>query len=310
MFRRTYLGMDISPEGLRAIAVQRKGRNVLLTGGQSLLFSEGVFRTSTREPNILESDKFIDSVREVLLPIAKNEERVAVSLPDGSGFTALIDTDTPLKSRQQNIDVLKWQLKETLPDGFRNFTLDYQVLTELESGTKRILVSVIDNGVLAQYEELIEKAGFNANLIDFHSFQLYNCYRSKTDLGDDFILVGASGKELILLGFQRKILDFFRVKTVGYDPGHVFRELNRSLVSYRSEHPAHSRTKIYLHSDWPEQENLLDAVRTAFDADVHQLPGPLAQLKGESQKLAISGYESSSMAAALGAAERLMDKVI
>jgi len=310
VFRRTYVGMDICPEGLRAIAVQRRGRNVFLSGGQTLHFSDEVVRPSTREPNVLQPELYIDAVREVLVPLAKSEERIALSLPDACGYSFLLEINTPLKSRQQGIEILKWQLKDTLPEGYRDFSLDYQVLSELESGARKVLVSVIDNQVLAQYEELVEAAGFNASLIDFHAFQLYNCYRSKTDLGDDFILVAASGKELILLGFQGKLLDFLRVKSVGCDPEHVFREINRSLVAYRSAHSLRSRTMIYLHSDWREQELLLEAVQTAFAADVHLLPGPLAQLKGNGQALAISGAEASSMAAALGAAERQLEKVL
>jgi len=310
VFRRTYLGLDICSEGLKAVAVQRRGRNIALIGGQTLVFSEGILSPLTRELNVLKPDLFIDAVREVLLPLAKSEERVAISLPDATGYTFLVDVDTPLKNRQQGVDILKWQLKDKLPDGYRDFSLDYQILSELESGSQRVLVSVIDNKILNQFEELIEMAGFNADLIDFHSFQLYNCYRSKTDLGDDFILVGASGSELILLGFQDQILDFFRVKSVGVDPERVFREINRSLVNYRSEHPLHSRTRIYLHSDWQDQDQLLQAVQSSFDGDVHVLPGPLSQLKDNGDKLVISECEKSSLAAALGAAERQLDRVI
>lgn len=310
MFRRTYLGLDISPSGLKAIAIQRRGRAAVLTGGQTLSFSDGVVLPSTASLNIHDPDLYVESVREVLFPLAKSEERVALSLPDASGYTFLVDVETPLKNRQQSIEILKWQLKDTLPEGYRNFTLDYQVLSELESGAKKVLVSVIDDEVLRQYEELMETAGFNANLIDFHSFQLYNCYRSKTDLGNDFVMVGASGKELVLLGFQNNILDFFRVKNVGSDPERVFREINRSLVAYRNENSGYSRLKIYLHTDWSERESLVDAVKTAFSSDVHLLPGPLEQLKSNGHHFAGSISETATMAAALGAAERLLDKVI
>ena len=310
MFRRTYLGLDICQEGLRAIAVQRRGRSTFLTGGQLLQFSEGVIQPSTRELNVLKPELYIESLREVLLPISKNEERVALSIPDAAGHTFLLEVDTPLKNRQQNIEILKWQLKETLPEGYRDFSLDYQVLSEQESGSKKVLVSVIDNKVLQQFETLMEMAGFNATLIDFHSFQLYNCYRSKTDLGDDFILVGVGGGNLIILGFQGKILDFFRVKSVAFDPEKVFREINRSLVTYRNEHSLTSRTKVYLHTDWPDQENLVEAVNAAFATQAHLLPGPLSQLKSSGQSISMSGSETSSMAAALGAAERLLEKVI
>jgi type IV pilus assembly protein PilM len=310
VFRRTYLGLDICPDGLRAVAVQRRSRHTCLVGGQTLTFSDGVLKPAARELNVLKPELYIENLREVLLPLAKTEERVAVSLPDASGNTFLLDIDAELKSRQQSIDILKWQIKDFMPEGYRDFRLDYQVLAQRESGEQRVMVSTVDNKVLHQYEELMEAAGFNANLIDFHAFQLYNCYRSKTDLGDDFILVAASGKDLILLGFKGRVLDFFRVKKVGYDADNVFREINRSLVAYRRENPGQSRMKIYLHADWLELEVLKQAVQSAFAQDVHMLPQPLLQLKGDVQKLALTGTEMASMAAALGAAERLLDKAI
>lgn len=310
MFRRTGLGLDICADGLRAVAVQNRRRKIVLTGGQILKFSDGVLRPSTRTPNVHNTELFLAALRDVLLPIAHKEERVALSLPDGCGYTFLVNVDTPLKSRNQSIDILKWQLKELLPDSFRDFALDYQVLSELESGVKRVLVSVIDNAVLAQYEDLVEEAGFHAKLIDFHSFQLYNCYRSKTDLGTDFMLVAVSGHELILLGFQGTMLTSFRVKTVGRSAEAVFREINRSLVSSRSDQAAYSRKKVYLHSDWDAPDELTDAVRSAFDTDVLILPDPLAQIRSGVQTLAVSDRETASMAAALGAAERLIEKVL
>ena len=71
MLRRNYLGLEIRQQGLRAIAVQRRGSGIALAGGQTLDFSEGVLQPTVLEPNICKPEQFVEAVREVLVPLAK-----------------------------------------------------------------------------------------------------------------------------------------------------------------------------------------------------------------------------------------------
>ncbi len=308
MFRRTYLGLEIRREGLRAIAVQRRGRGLALLGGQTLQLSEDVLCTVAQEPNILKPDAFIQAVHEVLLPLARSEDRIAVALPDAAGHVFLLDIDTPFKTRQEGEEIVRWRLKELLPASFSHFSLDFQVLEERESGSLRVLVSVIDKFVLQQYEEVLAKAGYAAALIDFHALNLYSCYRSRIELGSDFVLVGINGNQLSMLAFANRQLDFYRVKTVPQNPERIFQEINRSIVGYRRAHASFSRSKVLLHSDWGELDELSEAVRSAFDREIDLLPSPLSHLSSKTP-LAISSAEACGMAAALGVAERMVQRV-
>ena len=308
MLRRTYLGLEIRREGLRAVAVQRRGRGIALLGGQTLELSEGVLCTVAQEPNILKPDAFIQALHEVLLPLARREERIAVALPDAAGHVFLLDIETPFKTRSEGEEMVRWRLKEKLPQGFSRFALDYQVLAERESGSRRVLVSVMDQAVLGQYEKVIQDAGYAPALIDFHALNLYSCYRSRMDLGSDFVLVGVNGNQLSLLAFANRQLDFYRVKTVPREPERIFQEINRSIVGYRRAHASFAHSKIHLHSDWEEVGELSEAVRSAFDRDIDPLPSPFKHLAGPSQ-LTISAARACSMAAALGVAERMVPRV-
>lgn len=305
MFGRNYIGLEVRRQGLRAVSLKRKGRRRVLSGGQTLQLSEGVVSPTARELNVLDPQVFVDSVKEVLLPLAGREERVALCLPDAAGHIFLLDIETPFKNRQQGGDIIRWQLKEKLPDNFRTIELDYQVLGERESGDQRVLVSVIDKEIRNQYEELLTLAGFSAALIDFQSLQIHNCYRSTIDLGNDFILVTLNQRQLSVLTVQNGILDFHRSKAGMEDAESVFQEINRSLVTYRSGHSVFSRSKLYLQCDWEEQQSLNDAVASAFDRDVHSLPSPLSTLTVP-ESLNLSRSQASGMAAAIGAAESLM----
>ncbi|MCF6177844.1 MAG: hypothetical protein L3J63_00435 [Geopsychrobacter sp.] len=305
MFGRNFIGLEIRRNGLRAVSLRRKRRQRELAGGQTLQFSEGIVLPTAREANVIEPQVFVDGLKEVLLPLSGREERVALCLPDASGHVFLLDIDDPFKNRQEGLDIIRWQLKDRLPDNFRNIELDYQVLGERESGSRRMLVSVIDIEIRNQYEMLLNKAGFSAALIDFQSLQIYNCYRSKVDLGSDFIFVALNQQQLNILTVQNGILDFHRAKGGMTDAESVFREINRSLVTYRSGHSVFARSNLFLQTDWSDQQTLSNAVASAFDRETHNLPSPLSTLAGQ-QKINLSVADAAGMAAAIGVAESLM----
>lgn len=305
MFGRNFIGLEVRRQGLRSVSIRRRGRQRVLTGGQTLDLSEGVVSPTARELNVLDPDVFVAGLKEVLLPLAGREERIALCLPDAAGHIFLLDIETPFKNRQQGMEIIRWQLKDVLPENFRNIALDYQILAERESGSRRVLVSVIDLSIRQQYEELLADAGFSASLIDFQSLQIYNCYRSKVDFGNDFIFVALHQRQLSLLTVQNGILDFHRSKAGMTSAETVFQEINRSLVTYRSGHSVFGRSVLYLQSDWEDQENLKAAVGSAFDREVQNLPSPLTTLSGHDQ-LNLSSAESAGMAAAIGVAESLM----
>ncbi len=308
MLRRNYLGLEIHREGLRAVAVQRRGSRVALIGGQTLNFKEGVLLPSVLQPNINKPEQFVNAVREVLLPLAKREKRLAVALPDAAGHVYLLNIDTPFKNHAEGLDIVRWQLKDLLPPKLTRYAADYQVIEERDSGGRRLLVSVIAEDVLHQYEELLTQAGFAAALVDFHAMSLYNAYRTKIELGSDFFLIGIDDNRLCMLAFENHLLDLCRSKTISEDPERIFHEINRSMVAYRRSHGTMSRTKVYLHSNWQQTDELMAAVGSAFERDVDLLPSPLQLLAG-SQKLNISAADARGMAPALGVAERMIQRV-
>lgn len=308
MLRRNYLGLEINQDGLRAIAIQRRGSGVSLLGGQTLRFSDGVLSATVMEPNVRKPEQFVDAVREVLMPLAKREKRIAVALPDAAGHVYLLNIDTPFKNHAEGLEIVRWQLKDVLPPNLGSYVADFQVLATRESGGRHILASVIAEDVLTQYEELLSAAGFAAALIDFHALNLYNAYHSRIELGNDFILIGLDGEHLSMLAFENHQLDLCRTKQVPLDAERIFQEINRTMVGYRRAHGSLTRMKVHLHTNWAQTDELMQAVRAAFDSDVELLPSPLQPLLG-SQKLNIPETEARSMAAALGVAERMIQRV-
>ena len=309
MLHRTYLGLEIHQQGLRAAAVQRQGKQRVLVGGQALALEEAVIQPDFKRPNIYHPELFVSAVKELLTPLAKKEKRIAVALPDRCGQLFLLDLETPFKSHTEGAEIIRWRLKDVLPEKSGQVALDFQVLEEKESGQKRILAAVISKEVLSQYESLLEQAGYGAAVVDFHALALYNAYRIKIDLGGDFILIGMDGCQLSIMIFVNQTLTFCRLRQVNLDPRQIFQEISRSLVNYRNEHPAFNRLAVHLHSDWQNREDLFAAVDSVFDQEVQWLVSPVNKLM-HGHQLNFTSAEASGMAAALGVAERLLQRVV
>ena len=80
MISRLYLGLDLRPRQLGAVALSRKGRGVVLVGGRVVSLPDDVVCPSLRSPNILDRPRFVAALRDVLHPIAGREERLVLGM--------------------------------------------------------------------------------------------------------------------------------------------------------------------------------------------------------------------------------------
>lgn len=306
MIRRNFLGLDICCDELVGVSLQRQGAKATrLTGVRTAPLAGEVWALSVKEANIRDRARFVAAVKAVLDPLAGGEDRIALSLPDPIGRIFFTEVDTAFKSRQEGIEVVKWQLKKSLPADARDVQLDYQVLEKTEAGGYRLLVSAMVRGVVRQYEEALAEAGYHPVIVDFHSLNLYNYYRARLDLGEDFILVGMDGGGLLgLYFFQGKLPCFHRHKRIADDPREVFNEINLSFAAHRDSLPGFHRAGVFLHTDWPEPTALRAALAAAFERDVVLLDPKIERFAAGSPPVGQVGNRRP--AAAIGAAERLL----
>jgi type IV pilus assembly protein PilM len=304
MIRRTYLGLDIRCGELRAVALHRHGRSARLTNGRLLSLADEILQPALRRANILDRRRFVSALEEVLHPLAGNEERIAVSLPEGAGRLLLSEVDQAFASREEGAEILRWQLKNQLPDDARDVHLDFQTLGMGQNGRIRLLVGLISRSVLNDYEEIIAEAGYGAQLIDFHPLNIYNFYRQRLEMGSDFVLVGVDRQTLSLQVYQERILGFFRACDIKSDPALVFQELSRSLAGQKENFPGIGRSPVFVHCDWPETGEILAAVNTVFGHGATLLEADVQQLATVPLDLPV--WRLRGLAAAIGAAERLL----
>ena len=301
---RFFVGVDVQSSGLYLAALQRNRPHARLVG---LRFEslDGVLETSSQQPNIRDARRFIEGLRRGVDALAGQEERIALSLPDRCGRIYLTEIDATFKSHDEGADILKWRLKGNLPAPPAQVKIDFQVLERRDDGRQRCIVAAISQAVLEQFEDLTNEAGRHAVQIDFHSLNLYNYYRPRLDLGDEFILVSL---EHGLLGLHYVLghgMNYQRVRELKLTTERAFREITRTLVEAYETYPSMRRCPVFAHIDpgliGNDFDNLLSA---AFERDVKWLDPALRRFSGEGKTGGLQ--PTGSVIAALGAAEHMM----
>jgi type IV pilus assembly protein PilM len=216
----------------------------------------------------------------------------------------LVEVEMPFKSKGEGLQILRWQLRNTLPVEPAELCLDYQILERKEDGGLRLAVAVMTRAVLEQYEGVLEEAGYHGVVVDFHSLQLYNYYRPRLELGNDTVFVSVEDGALAMQCFEDHRLMFHRSREIGHDLDMVFRELTRSLVAAREACPGLRRSQLFVHTDWLEQEPLREALRLLFEREPTLLDPHLQRLT--EGNIDLPDWRARGLVAAVGAAERLI----
>jgi len=303
MMRRTYLGLDLASDQLTAVAVQR-GRPVARLAGVRREPVAGLVELSSRRPNVTDSRRFVEVLRRLLDPLAGGEERIALTLPDRTGKVHLVDMETPFKSHQEGLDILKWRLKANLPVAPQQIQLDYQIIERRETGHFRCLVAAIAKPVLEQYEALVEAAGRHAVQVELHSQSLFNYYRPRLDLGEEFLLIAVERRQLALMYIAGRALVYQRVRECAPEPELLFQELSRTLAEAAAVHPALQRCPVFAHLDPDQGSAVREVLAATTERELRVLDPQLKRFVGGAT---LGLPPSGSVLAALGAAERLIN---
>jgi type IV pilus assembly protein PilM len=290
-------------EGMVITALQR-GRPEPALSGVRQEGVDGVLAFSSREPNILDPRRFIEILRDGVEGLAGREPRLALSLPDRVGRVYVTEVETPFKSHQEGVELLKWHLKGSLPAPPAEVRMDYQILERREGGRTRCIAAAAVATVLDQYEELVNEAGLHAVRIGFHSLYLSNYYEKRVDLGEEFILVGLERNSLSVQYFLGKTLAYQRVKTLRFEPEAAFYELSRTLAEACQLFPGMRRCGVYAHQDHGLEASTDEMLTALFDRETTLLDPHFKRLSGRMNTDQVP--HSGALAASLAAAESMM----
>jgi type IV pilus assembly protein PilM len=206
-----------------ALGLAGLGKGGSLSAAASAELPEGTIRLSLSQPNIENPEAFDRALRTLLERSGlQSERRVGLVVPDPAGRiflippTDLADPKTPLG------DLVRFRLRKSLP-----FDVREARVAHAGGGPFHVAVAMAD-GVLANYEQALARAGLEAGLVELSGLALVEA-------------MGAPAGDVLLLNWEPGYLSLFLLRAgwpilartlpgVTSDVEELAREVSQTLV--------------------------------------------------------------------------------
>jgi len=158
---RPRVACEITAERVAAARINEGGNNLEAATASTL--PPGLLAPGMQQANIIEREKLVASVRELLTAVAGRLRDICLVLPDSTTRVMLLDFD-PLPDKREDADaVVRFRLKKSVP-----FDVDQSIVSfERQGGGSqiRVVAAVTPRSVLDEYESLVREAGYNPGTV-------------------------------------------------------------------------------------------------------------------------------------------------
>lgn len=171
-------------------------------------FTEEVLSVNPVRDNVLLPDRLQEVLGQLVPPGAHKRRRpAAIILPDYCSRVAVLDFDTFPSDVQQQLALVRFRVKKSVPFDLESASISYHVQPHLAGGKKRdVVVAVISQEILARYEAPLRMAGLHAGLVTLSALAALNMVQSP----DLEVVAKLSGKALSVSVTENNVLRMFR----------------------------------------------------------------------------------------------------
>ncbi len=258
-FQGNSLGLEIHQHGFAWVLASGSSVSPVIERYEAVNSVDALLKPSIKEQNIINSASLGTMLSESWLKLLTETKRVSLSIPDLAGRVMMLDMDSPIKSKEEGIDQVKWKLKKSFPVELSELHLDYHLLKTGQEGVSTLLVALASRKVINEYEELLLSLSLEPVKIDFAAFNLYRLFANSLEVDDQLAFLISYRGVLSVMIFQDGILDFYRSKFISTalsDPVRLYREVNSSLLVYSDSKGGWKPRKIFYYAPLAERQLL------------------------------------------------------
>ena len=231
--RGAFIGLEINPECISAVELGPPGREIILKRYGKIEPPPLLINPSLIDENIQDAENFKVGIRGLFKSAGINSRNISLALPDSSIKVSFLEFGDIPDDRGKIIELIKWNLKKTLPFPPDEASVDFQIIDtpSKESRSYRLLVALTRKAVLAQYESLLNACNLYPDVIAPSSFAVYNLYHDCFSEDEVCALLMLSRNRLTVMVARHGKLCFYRNKETG-DEKDSLKEILASLNYY------------------------------------------------------------------------------
>ena len=158
---RPRVACEITAERVAAARINEGGNNLEAATASTL--APGLLVPGLQQTNVVEREKLVAAVRDLLAAVAGRLRDVCLVLPDSTTRVMLLDFDTLPDKREDADAVVRFRLKKSLPFEVEQSAVSF----ERQGGGNqiRVIAAVTPRHILDEYESVIREAGYNPGTV-------------------------------------------------------------------------------------------------------------------------------------------------
>lgn len=208
MFKKKHhlVGLDIGSSLIKAAELKNTGSGLVLK-------KFGITRTppgSISEGRVKDAQSLAASIKGLFKKNKIREKNVAIAT---GGYSVIIKTISILKENEEDLQsYIVSEAEQYIPYDISDVNIDYQVLGESEFSPEQlnVLLVAVKKDLVAEYIDLVGKAGLNPVIIEVDTFAFQNIFEASTAEETDEISllvdVGVSKTSLNILKGTRSLM--------------------------------------------------------------------------------------------------------
>ena len=248
MFRRIYTGIEIGESLVHVVQIKREKDKWRLLRYNSVPFPEKTLKVSYKEKNIIDSEKFIETIRTSLASINGRISYVGLSVPNKIAKISILKFEDLPKTDEDVQRMIAWQIKKTLRYPEENERISYHKLEKDQDGKQKLFVAIGNQDVVKQYELLLRKIKIKAKTIRPAGVNQFNFFINELPYKGTVTYVGIYSNYFVFFVFEDDQLKFCRGVKKGFLDPDFFAEVDRTFQHYLNLNPDREIEKIYIGS--------------------------------------------------------------
>jgi type IV pilus assembly protein PilM len=207
---RPTVGIEFAADHVTAVRLEASGPPAAVTGYATEPLRPGVLVPALNAANVTDMGEVASALRRALERAGVRSGHAALVVPDPVAKVSLLRFDQVPPRSADLAELIRWQVKKSVPFAIEDAQLTYMPGAVLEAG-REFVVALARRDIVQEYERAGQAAGLQPGIVDLATFNLVNATLAAGAPPErDWLLVHVAADYLTLAILRGDRLIFFR----------------------------------------------------------------------------------------------------
>ncbi len=305
-FNRQLCGIEISSNSISAAKIERDKIGWRLISGATIPLPLESLQLSYQKNNIVDSDLFMATLREVLIKVEIHSGSVGLSIPNEVVKVSIQKFEELPSSRKAVEKMIAWHTEKTMHFPVDSTQISYQRLESVREDDNLLLVTVALKAIVQEYELKMKELNLDPVVVQPAGINQFNFYKRALPQDGIVAFLGLYENCFTFFVFEDARMTFYHSVKRGFSDLHFFQDVDMTMQHYLNVNPDKEIEILYVGSQVAFHRELKDVFRNLSDMDIEiidesRLIRTDMNLEKEKERERLSSFAS-----AIGAAQSVL----